>query len=125
MLKVGGNITKDNNIIYGVDITKKIEPVMVRDAIIKCFYLAHNDVLELEWENFGKPLRKRFEMMKMEHVRNMVLDIFKKIDGNFNKPTKKDLFRVIENLKDLASDYREPKVIKNHFTEILLLVEKL
>jgi hypothetical protein len=115
----------DNNGKYGVDITKKIEPFMVRDAIIKCFYLAHNDVLELEWENFGKPKRERFEIMKKEYVKNMVMDIFKKINGDFNEPTKKDLFRVIENLRDYSSDYREPNVIKKHFTEILLLIDKL
>ncbi len=36
----------EDNIIYGVDISKEVTPVMVRDAIIDCFTKAHSDVLE-------------------------------------------------------------------------------
>ncbi len=38
-------VSKNDNIIYGVDVTKNVTPVMVRDAIIQCFYEAHCNVL--------------------------------------------------------------------------------
>ena len=129
MLTFDGKIMNKNiekcDIIYGVDITEKIEPFMVRDAIIQCFYEAHNDVLEIERERFGNPPRIKFEEMKKDYVKKMVQDIFKKIDGDFIDPAKNDLFRVIENLREIALDYRTPDVIKKHFTEILLLIDKL
>ena len=125
LLKTKKKITVNKNIIYGVDITKKFTPIMVRDAIIKCFHEAHNDVLDLAWESFGNPPRKRFEEMKKEHVKNFVQDIFQNIDGDFNNPKKIDLFKVIENLRDFSSIYREPEVIIKHFTDILLMIEKL
>ena len=118
-------ITDNSNIIYGVDVTKKVTSIMVRDAIIRCFYEAHNDVLELARDSFGNPPRKKFEEMKKEHVKNFVQDIFQKIDGDFYNPSKKELFKVIENLRDFASIYRDPNIIKKHFTEILLLIDKI
>jgi len=117
--------TENSNIIYGVDVSKKVTPIMVRDAIIKCFYEAHNDVLELAKENFGNPSKKRFEEMKKSHVKELISDIFEWIGGDFNNPTKISLFKVIEILRRFASIYRGEEIIKKHFTDILLLIERL
>jgi len=116
---------KNSNIIYGVDITKNITPAMVRDAIIQCFYEAHSDVLELARETFGHPPKKKFEEMKKSHVKELVRDIFDKIKGDFNKPTKDNLLKVLENLKGFATIYRKPDIIKKHVKEIMFLINKL
>ena len=76
-------VEKSQNIIYGVDINKKVTPVMVRDAIIQCFYEAHCNVLELAKDTFGKPSKKRFEDMKKTHVKELIYDIFIKIEGRY------------------------------------------
>ena len=118
-------IAKNNNIIYGVDVTKNVTPVMVRDAIIQCFYEAHCNVLELARESFGHPPQKKFEEMKKSHVKDLIHDIFNKVGGDFNKPTKDNLLKVIDNLKEFASIYRKPDVIKKHVSEIMSLINKI
>ena len=118
-------VLKNDNIIYGVDVTKNVTPVMARDAIIQCFYEAHCNVLELAKETFGHPPEKKFEEMKKSHVKELIQDIFDKIGGDFNKPTKDNLLKVIGNLKEFASIYRRPEVIKKHVSEIMLLINKL
>lgn len=118
-------ITKNANIIYGVDITKNVTPVMVRNAIIQCFYEAHSNVLELARETFGHPPKNKFEEMKKSHVKELIQDIFDKIGGDFNKPTKDNLLKVLDNLKGFAKIYRKPDVIKKHVSEIMLLINKL
>ena len=118
-------IAKNSNIIYGVDVNKNVTPVMVRDAIIQCFYEAHCNVLELARETFGHPPKKKFEEMKKSHVKELVHDFFDKIGGDFDKPTKDNLLKILENLKEFASIYREPDVIKKHVSEVMLLINKL
>ena len=118
-------IGKNNNFIYGIDITKKITPVMVRDAIIQCFYEAHCNVLELARETFGHPPEEIFENMKKSHVKELVQDIFIKIKGDYNNPTKENLLLVLKNLKIFASIYRRPKIIEKHVKEIMTLIDKL
>ena len=118
-------VSKNDNTIYGVDVTKNVTPVMVRDAIIQCFYEAHCNVLELAKETFGHPPEKKFEEMKKSHVKELINDTFDKIGGDFDKPTKDNLLKVIENLKGFASIYRKPDVIKKHVSEIMLLISKL
>ena len=76
-------IVKNSNIIYGVDVTKNVTPVMVRNAIIQCFYEAHSNVLELAKDTFGHPPERKFEEMKKSHVKDLVEDIFDKIGGDF------------------------------------------
>ena len=117
--------TENSNIIYGVDVSKKVTPIIVRDAIVQCFYEAHRNVLDLSKENFGNPPKKKFEEMKKSHVRDLISDIFEWTGGDFKNPTKKSLFKVIEILRRFASIYRRQELIKMHFTEILLLIERL
>ena len=116
---------ENSNIIYGVDVTNKVTPVMVRDAIILCFFEAHCNILELARETFGHPPNNKFEEMKKSHVKELIQNIFDKIGGDFNKPTKDDLLKVLDNLKGFASVYRQPDVIKKHVSEIKLLINKL
>ena len=117
--------SKNDNIIYGVDITKKVTPIMVRDAIIQCFFEAHCSVLELARETFGHPSEEIFEDMKKSHVNELVHDIFIKIKGDFNNPTKDELLLVLNNLKSFASIYRRPKIVKKHVDEVMKLINKL
>ncbi|MCK4996620.1 MAG: hypothetical protein KAR55_06990, partial [Thermoplasmatales archaeon] len=63
--------------------------------------------------------------MKKSHVKELINDTFDKIGADFDKPTKDNLLKVIENLKGFASIYRKPDVIKKHVSEIMLLISKL
>ena len=116
---------KYNKLIYGVDVSKNVTPIMVRDAMIQCFYKAHCNVLELARETFGHPPETKFEEMKKSHVKELVEDIFHRLGGDFNNPTKENLFEVLEKLKEFASIYRKPNIIKKHVGEMMLLINKL
>ena len=118
-------VVKDKHIIYGVDITKKVDPINVRDAIIECFYQAHSDVLDLAREYFGCTSEEKFQEMKLEQVKDLIETIFAKVGEDYNKPTKKGLIQVVENLKKIASIYREPDIIKKNAEAIMQLIDKI
>jgi hypothetical protein len=116
---------KKKNIIYGVNLDKKITPLMVRDAIIECFYQAHSDVLDLAREYFKCDSKDSFKTAKKEHVKDLIETIFSEIGGNYYKPKKKDLIHVIGKLRKIASVYREPDIIKKHVDEITQLIDRI
>jgi hypothetical protein len=114
-----------DNIIYGVDITKKVTPVMVRDAIIQCYYEAHCNVLELAKDAFYEPPKDTFEEMKKSHVKELIENIICETGGDFDNPSKDCLIQVLNHLQKIASTYREPETINKHVNEINQLIDKL
>jgi hypothetical protein len=59
----------EDNIIYGVDISKEVTPVMVRDTIIDCFNEAHSDVLEEMKDYTYIESKEKIEEMKRKTVK--------------------------------------------------------
>ena len=118
-------VSLKDNIIYGVDITKKVTPIMVRDAMIQCYYEAHCEVLELAKDAFYNPPKKKFEVMKKSHVTDLVVTFICDAGGDFNNPSKDCLIQVLNRLKTLASDYRESEIVNKHVSEIDQLIDKL
>lgn len=114
-----------DNIIYGVDINKKVTPIMVRDAMIRCYYEAHHNILELARDSFYKPPKKKFEEMKKSHVKDLIENLVSKVGGDFNNPSKDCLREVLKHLKKMASTYRESEIIDKHISEIQHLIDKL
>ncbi|MHA1868404.1 MAG: hypothetical protein ACTSXD_10215 [Candidatus Heimdallarchaeaceae archaeon] len=111
--------------IYGVDISEKINPVMVRDTIIECFIKAHSEVLEMMKEYHKFKSKEEFEQMKRIDVEGLVKSKFEEIGADFNNPSKKDLIKVIDKLVEYASNFRKPEIIKKHYNEIMQLINKL
>ena len=118
-------INSKDNTIYGVDTNKKVTPIMVRDAMIQCYYEAHCDILELARDSFYKPPKKKFEEMKKSHVKELIETLICNVGGNFNNPSKDCLNQVLNNLKKIASTYRAPEIIDKHVNEIKHLIDKL
>ena len=115
----------ENNMIYGVDISKNFTPAMVRDAIIQCFYEAHSNVLDLAKEYFDLSSDEDFEVMKKEQVSDLVETIFKTSGGDFDNPDKTALTNVVNTLRKIAELYREPDVINHNVNQIMKLINKL
>ncbi len=46
---------------YGADITNNVNPVMLRGALIQCFFEPLCNVLELAIKTFGNSTEKKFE----------------------------------------------------------------
>jgi hypothetical protein len=111
--------------IYGVDLSKKVSPEMVRDAIVDCFTKAHEEILNLmkEYANFKDPAE--FEKMKTLSVRALVQKTFHDVGENFDTPTKESILKVIPKLQEFAMNFRQPTIVQKHAGEIMQLVEKL
>jgi hypothetical protein len=113
------------NLIYGVDITKEITPIMVRDAIIDCFYKAHSADLENIKELINFKSQNEFEEFKREEVLCLIKSKFEEVNGDFNYPTKEILTKVELKLKDYSKFFRDKKIIEKHAGEIMELINKL
>jgi hypothetical protein len=110
--------------IYGVDLSKKITPLMVRDAIIRCFHEAHGEALsELNREGGfdSEAEREGFERIQIDLI---VRSAFEDAKADFDNPTKEDIVKAIDELAKVASGFRKPEIIKKHYSEIMRLVEK-
>jgi hypothetical protein len=113
------------SIIYDVDISKKVTSIQVRDAIIRCFLLAHKEVLNdiKEVQHFKS--KKDFENFKLLDVQLMIRKIFTDLHEDFNNPTKDSLLKVIDQLREYARNFRNPDIVNKHACEIMKLVNKL
>ena len=110
------------SIIYNVDISKDVTPIMVRDAIIKCFTQAQQEVTESMKVISGL----ESEEAKKISVDSLIENAFEEAGGDFNNPTKESLIKVIMKLKGFAADaFRNPEIIEKHAGEIMQLINKL
>ncbi len=103
--------------IYGVDTDKPITPLMVRDAMIECFFQAHCADTEVVGEDADESVNKSY-------CRSIVKKAFKD-SGDFENPTKQSIMNAMENLAEFAKNFRNPEIIKKHSGEIMALIEKL
>lgn len=113
-------------VIYGVDTENKVTPELVRDAIIECFYQAHQEVLKDMYILLkeGK-IKEEPEEMGKEYIKQTIANYFLKVGGNFESPTKEHIMLVLEELREFAKGFRSPDVINKHYGEIMKLVEKM
>jgi len=114
-----------NKKIYCVDTSKEVTPIMVRDAIIECFIMAHAEILEMMKEFQEFKTKKEFEDMKQLDIRLLVEKQFQELDLDFSNPTKQDLIDVVAKLSEHATNFRKPDVIKKHYNEIMVLINIL
>jgi hypothetical protein len=111
--------------IYGVNLNDNITPVMVRDAIIKCFYEADDDVLDNLFQISTFKSIEDEKDTKLRHVNIMIKKMFRDIDGDFYNPTKKSLINVIDKCAEYAKYFRDKEIIEKHYKEIMTLINKL
>lgn len=101
------------SILYGVDLDSAVTPLIVRDAMIKCFYEAHCQDAGFE---SGTPEGYCDEIVKKS---------FEDSGDDFGNPTKDSLLRAVEGLVKFSKNFRDPKIIEKHRDQILQLIEKL
>jgi hypothetical protein len=111
--------------IYGVDLSKKITPIMVRDAIINCFVQAHSEVLEMMKECIEFKSEQEFEEMKLMNVKFLVESKFDEVGGNFDNPTKEEIMKVLDKLAEFGKKFRKTRIVEKHYGEIMRLVKKM
>lgn len=101
--------------IYGVDPNSEITSIMVRDAMVECFTIAHKDCLGIEADNETE------KVMIKENVKKA----FSETGGDFDAPTKESLINAAQYLKKFAQSFRDSSTIEQHFNEIKTLIEKI
>lgn len=95
---------------------EKVTPLMVRDAIVECFNKAHCEDAGFETEE--KDLNERY-------CKSVVEKFFREAGGDFNKPTRESILKVVDGLVSFSKNFRNPELIKKHYDEIMVLVNKL
>ena len=100
---------------YGIDDSKTPTPLMVRDAIVECFFKAHCEASSLSDD----------ESINRAYCQENVKKAFASTGGDFDKPTKESIMKAMEGLAEFAKGFRNQTVIKKHYGEIMKLVEKL
>jgi hypothetical protein len=100
--------------IYGIDTTKEITPIMVRDAILECFFQAHC---------FDTGIKTEDSASTRNYCDQLVKKVFDSVGVNFANPTKDELLRVMKGLADFSKNFREPQVVISHFNEIKNLLD--
>ncbi len=112
----------EGNSIYGVDLSKEITPLQVRDAIVLCFSLAQEEVIQ----SIQKNTSIESEKIQKFFVDYLIENAFKESGGDFNNPTKETLLQVILKLKEHAERaFRDTAIIEKHLGEIKQLIDKL
>jgi len=101
------------NTLYGVDLESEVTPIMVRDAMAKCFSIAHREDTGLEGD------------VTEDYCRNIVKKAFTDSGGDYENPTKESLQKVMAKLADFAKNFRDQKIIEKHYSQILSLVNKI
>lgn len=112
-------------LIYGVDPSKKVTSLMVRDAIIKCFTQAHKHIVDDIKKCDESMSKEELEKMKKINTEMLVKRFFDEISGDYENPTKEDLKKICDKLAEFSTCFRRPETIKKHYGEIMQLMEKI
>ncbi|MBR9683550.1 hypothetical protein GOV03_03340 [Candidatus Woesearchaeota archaeon] len=104
--------------------TKKeaLTALEVRDALVECFVDAHKkEVMHAQAVSDEKQAD--------EKSRKFVVDLIKKSftvnGGDFNKPTKEVIIKVMNHLKTFAKNFRDQGTILSNYSKMVSLVKKI
>lgn len=108
-----------------MDTSKAITPLIVKDAIFKCFLEAHKEVLDMMKEYHQFESEEEFVKLKELDIEMLLKEKMRKSGGNYENPSKEDITNLCSELANFAKKFRNPKIIEKHYKEIMKLVEKL
>lgn len=103
-------------IVYGVDTEGEVTPLMVREALMCCFYAAH-------CEHSG--LLESGEDVTRSYCLEILKKAFVETGGDYDSPTKQSILAVLPWLADFSKSFRDQETIKKHMGEIVGLVNLL
>lgn len=103
-------------IIYGIDIAKEVTSLMVRDAIVSCFFEAH--CADLDVEEKDKEINKTY-------CKEIVKNAFEKVGSNFDNPNKEGIILAMNSLSEFAKKFRDQEFVQKNYNEIMKLVKKI
>jgi hypothetical protein len=104
------------NKIYNIDLDAPVTPLMVRDAVVECFWEAHC---------MDSGLGEEAKETNKAYCKSIVEKAFADTSGDFEHPTKESLIAGVESLASFAKSFRDPSLIEKHYEEIMTLINKL
>ena len=111
--------------MYGINIhAENITPEQVRDAIVQCFLKAHSDILK-DFKSYENLSEEEFEKIKLTDVLTLIRNFFYETNGDFDKPTKESLLKVIDKLANFSKKFRSSEEVDEHHKELTLLINKI
>ncbi|MBU0707678.1 hypothetical protein KKG41_04870 [Patescibacteria group bacterium] len=114
------------SIIYGVDTDKKYDAIDVRRALMRCFLEAHREDQAKELEDVTQGMDEMSaDKLTRANIEILLKRAFKKVDGDFEKPTKEVIVKVMNVLQEFSKQFRDPEIIKKHYNEMMQLVNGL
>ncbi|MFE3845593.1 hypothetical protein ACFL1L_01870 [Thermoplasmatota archaeon] len=110
--------------IYGINPEEEINPHMVRNAILQCFFEADKEVIKKLFQKSDFESNEDKEIGK-KHVEIVIKKMFEDVNGDFNNPTKESLINVVNKCKEFAGLFRDKETIEKHAYEIMTLINRL
>ncbi|MHB9019553.1 MAG: hypothetical protein ACYC3G_01595 [Minisyncoccota bacterium] len=111
--------------IYGIDMhAESATPEQVRDAIVQCFLRAHGDILK-DFKSYENLSEEEFEKIKLTDVLTLIRNFFYETNGDFDKPTKESLLKVIDKLANFSRKFRSSEEVEEHHKELTSLINKI
>jgi len=113
-------------IIYGIDSGKPLTPLEVCKALVECFKQAHREAQKKEMAEVLEDLDpSSAEKLTDTQIELIVRNAFRATGGDIDSPIKESIVAAMDHLKIFSSRYRDPKIIKRHYNEMMQLVQKL
>ena len=104
---------------------QEITPIYVRDAIINCFYEAHEDVLNEMFAVTNYSSDTESKTTKHNHIKIMIKTLFERVNGDFDNPNKESLIKVIDQCAQYAQNFRDDGTIEKNYNKIMEMINKL
>ena len=102
-------------IVFGVDDSKINSPIIVRQGLEECFFQAHCKDTGL----IGEAGSNRI------YCKELIKNAFKKIDADYENPTKESLIKVVDYLASFSKMFRDPNIIEEHKRQMIPLIMAL
>jgi hypothetical protein len=111
--------------IYGLNLKDEITPIKVRDAIIRCFCEADDEIMNQLFQSSDFASAEEGKQKKLKHVEVLIRKMFQEVHGDFNNPTKESLIGVIDKCAEYAAPIRDKETINTNYTAIMILINRL
>lgn len=105
-----------SNTIFGINLNEPLTPLIIRDAIVNCFWDAH--CADTGIDESEKEINKKY-------CHDTVVNAFNTTGGNFDNPTKESIINACKNLATFSENFRDKELVRENFNKIMQLVEKL
>jgi len=100
-----------------------LNPVKARELIIRCFYEAQKETFARAKQQLGVPSSDRDLHTSVVTVVKLA---FSEVGGDFKKPTKESLTKVVEVLARKSASWGTPKdIIEHHKGQIRKVIDLL